>query len=125
MRFVGSTFNNQTFKFQDLWNEMNGVDDNNEALETRTSGDDGVWTKERIMEEAKLYLSGNKQFSEFKDLSTPEEEYINPVSNFDDIESGHGIGTGNSLEKVVTVLNGSFFLYIPKACLILILSELI
>ena len=78
------------------------------------SGGSVGWTKEMIMEEAKRYLRGEKEFSEFQDLSLDTEE--SPELPTGPGESSVvGPSSAESLNKVVTVLNGTFYLYIPKA----------
>ena len=71
------------------------------------------------MEEAKMYLRGEKQFSDFQDLSLntgPDSKNISLETNSGPGHAGDvGHSVADNLDKVVTALNGTLFLYIPKA----------
>ena len=101
--------------FQDLGNQHSTSGSARRSIEAASlfSGGSVGWTKDMIMEEAKMYLRGEKQFSYFQDLS------LNTGSERPNSGPGHagdvGPGSADNLDKVVTALNGTLYLYIPKA----------
>ena len=84
------------------------------AAESLYSGGSVGWTKEMIMEEAKRYLRGEKEFSEFQDLSLDTEESSEKLPTGPGEAGVVGPSSAESLNKVVTALNDTFYLYIPK-----------
>ena len=71
-----------------------------------------------IIEEAKKYITGEKKFSNFKDLSPMsfDTESRRNIVEFEDdgsTENGESMD-GLFVEKVVTKMNGTIYLYIPK-----------
>ena len=79
-----------------------------------------------IIEEAKKYISGEKQFSNVKDLSSMSfgavsgrnvvefEEDGNNEYDENENEENNNNNNGLYMEKVVTKMNGTIYLYIPK-----------
>ena len=116
------TINDKKIKnFQDksVRNEINTVDT------LPHESENGEWTKEMIIEEAKKYISGEKKFSNFKDLSQMSFETVSGrnIVEFEDDGKNDYDGNRNEennnnnglyMEKVVTKMNGTIYLYIPK-----------
>ena len=72
-----------------------------------------------IIEEAKKYISGEKKFSNFKDLSPVSFDTVTKgnVMEFEDDSNNDDEENNNNglyMEKVVTQMNGTIYLYLPK-----------
>ena len=71
-----------------------------------------------IMEEVWKYINGEKEFSNIQDLSAMSSDTVSGrnIEFEDDGKNENGLNENDGLhmEKVVTKMNGTIYLYIPK-----------